>query len=180
MKYCSNCGSKVITAIPDGDDKARFICQACETIHYENPKMVAGAIPEWEGKILLCRRAIEPAWGKWTLPAGYLENGETVSACARRETMEEACATLIDVSPYAMIDLPFIHQVYFMFRGKLQDGSYGPGQESLETRLFYPDELPWDEIAFGSIRLVLERYCLDMKTSAFPFQILQHPQEKPG
>lgn len=180
MKYCSNCGNRVKTAIPDGDDKVRFVCQGCETIHYENPKMVAGTLPEWKDKILLCRRAIHPARGKWTLPAGFLENGETVSECALRETREEACATLIDLRPYAMIDLPFIHQVYFMFRGKLLDGTFSPGPESLETKLFYPDELPWDKIAFGSIRSVLEKYCTDIKASTFPFQILNHQHEKPG
>lgn len=180
MKYCSHCGSTVQEAIPDGDDKVRYICQACNTIHYENPRMVAGTVPEWDGKILLCRRAINPARGKWTLPAGYLENGETVAACALRETREEACATLTGLSPYAMIDLPFIHQVYFMFRGHLVDGIFKPGLESLETKLFYPDELPWEEIAFGSIRVVLEKYCTDKKTSTFPFQILDYSPPLPG
>ena len=126
------------------------------------------------------QRSISPAKGKWTLPAGYLENGETVEACALRETREEACATLSDLSPYAMVDLPFINQVYFMFRGNLVDGAFKPGPESLETRLFHPEELPWGDIAFGSIRVVLEKYCADVKKSAFEFEILEYsPESRP-
>ena len=174
MRYCSHCGGRLHQAIPDGDDRVRYICESCNTIHYENPQMVAGTVPEWQGKILLCRRAISPAKGQWTLPAGYLENGETVAECALRETREEACASLSNLSPYAMVDLPFINQVYFMFRGHLVDGTFKPGPESLETRLFLPNEIPWDDIAFGSIKVVLEKYCADVASSVFAFEVLKY------
>lgn len=180
MRYCSHCGGTVKHAIPEGDDKVRCICQVCAAVHYENPKMVVGAVPEWDSRVLLCRRAIDPARGKWTLPAGYLENGETVADCALRETREEACAILTDLTPYAMVDLPFINQVYFMFLAKLVDGVFHPGQESLETRLFSPEELPWEDIAFGSIRVVLEKYCVDRQTSTFAFEVLGYSPSHQG
>jgi ADP-ribose pyrophosphatase YjhB (NUDIX family) len=110
--------------------------------------MVVGSIPESNGKILLCRRAIEPRLGKWTLPAGYLENGETVSDCAKREAFEEAVARVEDLRPYALLNLPFINQVYFMFRSQLANHDYQAGSESLEVKLYRPDDIPWSELAF--------------------------------
>ena len=170
MKFCSACGGPVELKIPEGDDKPRYVCQSCSTIHYSNPRMVAGVIPLWQGKILICKRAIEPALGTWTLPAGYLENGESVRACAIRETREEAGAELTEITPYAMINLPFIDQVYFMYRAMLQDTNFQPGFESSELKLVSPEDIPWQQLSFASIREVLKHYCDDLKTNQFPFR----------
>lgn len=172
MKYCAKCGSKVTMMIPDDDDRQRLVCMDCQTIHYDNPKMVVGAIPEVDGKILLCQRAIEPARGTWTLPAGYLENGETIAECAIRETKEEAGADITDLLPYAIINLPFIKQVYFIFRAQLVNADVQPGRESLAVKVVSPAEIPWTELSFSSIHKVLEVYCSDLKTAEFPFRNL--------
>ena len=137
IKFCSACGSdRIERRIPDGDNLPRLVCAACGTIHYQNPKIVVGCLPEWEDQVLLCRRAIEPRHGLWTLPAGFLENGETVEAGAVRETLEEASARVVVGDLYTMISLPHISQVYMMFRAQLVDLDFGPGPESLEVRLF--------------------------------------------
>ncbi|MGD2270640.1 MAG: NUDIX hydrolase [Desulfobacterales bacterium] len=171
MNYCSQCGAAVESCIPPGDDRPRFFCPACGTIHYQNPKLVVGCIPEWGRKILLCRRSIEPREGKWTLPAGYLENGETVSDGAIREVLEEACAPIEIVQPYALYNIPSINQVYLMFRARLLDQSYRPGSESLEVRLFLEDEIPWDQMAFRVIEKTLQKYFIDRRQGSFPFYI---------
>jgi ADP-ribose pyrophosphatase YjhB (NUDIX family) len=171
MKYCSNCGSLLKFATPPGDDRDRFLCSACGVIHYQNPRVVAGCIPEMEDRILLCRRAIDPCYGKWTLPAGYLENGETVSACAERETREETGARISDVVPYFLFNICHINQIYFMFRGRVVDAGNGPGKESLEVRLFSEAEVPWDLIAFRVISATLKNYFRDRRLGAFPFRI---------
>ena len=172
MNYCPECAGTVLLKKIEGDDRARFVCSNCQTVFYSNPKMVIGAIPEWDGKILLCRRAIEPARGKWTLPAGYLENGETISECAVRETREEACAVIADLTPYALVNLPRINQVYFIFRSQLAEHKFHPGTESLEVKLFPPAEIPWKEVAFASIKEVLQLYCDDLNQKKFPFRIV--------
>jgi ADP-ribose pyrophosphatase YjhB (NUDIX family) len=172
MNYCSNCGGKVTWRIPPLEDMPRYVCDNCGAIHYENPKMVVGAIPEVNGKILFCRRAIEPRRDKWTLPAGYLENGETISACARREAMEEAWAQLDALEPYALINIPFINQVYFMFRARLVNSDYRAGTESLEVRLFQVAEIPWVDLAFRVIHDVMLTYSKDVETGVFPFRIM--------
>jgi len=161
MKYCSNCGAPVKLEIPPGDDRERFVCETCRTIHYQNPKLVVGCIPEWEDKILICRRAINPRYGKWTVPAGFLENGETVSDGAVRETFEEARARVEIIAPYALFDLTFINQVYLMYRARLLDLSYAPGEESLEVELVALNHIPWDELAFPVIRETLKQYVKD-------------------
>ena len=170
MKYCSNCGAEIIWTIPQGEDRHRFFCEQCKVIHYTNPRVVAGAIPIQDGKILLCRRAIEPRHGKWTVPAGYLENGESVEDCARRETIEEACAILDDLQPYSLLNLSFINQVYFIYRARLINDDFRPGAESLDVQLFSPRDLPWDDIAFPVIRKVLKMYCSDLDDDHFPFR----------
>lgn len=177
MNYCSNCGEPLNLRVPSGDDRPRFVCDGCETIHYSNPKMVVGSIPESNGKILLCRRAIEPRLGKWTLPAGYLENGETVSECAKRESFEEALARIENLRPYALLNLPFINQVYFIFRARLANHDYGAGSESLEVKLYQPDDIPWSELAFPVIGEVLKLYCEDLVTSEFPFHLVDMAQQ---
>ena len=171
MNYCSNCGAKVGFKIPDGDTLPRFVCDECQTIHYQNPKMVVGCIPEWEDKILLCRRAIEPRYGKWTLPAGFMENGETAGEGAFRETLEEAGARVEIGDLYTFMNLPHIDQVYIMFRARLLDLDYAAGTESLEVRLFMEHEIPWDELAFRTVSATLQHYFDDRRRGAFPLHV---------
>lgn len=175
MNYCSQCGSPVQLQQPAGDDRPRHVCSRCGAIHYQNPKLVAGAIVERDGKLLLCRRAIEPRYGTWTIPAGYMENGETVAECARREAREEAGADLAALAPYALLDLPFIGQVYFVFRAGLATPDVQPGAESLEVRFFDPAEIPWSELSFAVVRQVLRSYCADRPHGIYPFRQLAVP-----
>lgn len=178
MKFCSECGGAVSSQIPSGDNRPRFVCPKCDTIFYSNPKTVVGVIPIWDGKILLCQRAIEPSFGKWTLPAGYLENGETLEQCAIRETEEEACARVVDLAPYAIINIPAINQIYFMFRANLATKTYAPGEESLDVKLVLPGDIPWTELSFPSIRAVLKMYCEDLPTENFNFRMFDIVSEK--
>ena len=169
MNFCSNCGQPLTHRTPPGDDRSRHYCEACGTIHYQNPTMVVGCIPEWDNKILLCRRAIEPRYGKWTLPAGYLENGETVAEGAARETFEEARAKVENLTPYALYSICYVNQVYLMFRSRLVDSRFKPGSESLEVKLFAEDEIPWENIAFRVLQETLIQYFKDRPTGQFPF-----------
>ena len=171
MNYCSNCGHSLTYSTPPGDDRSRYCCDSCGAIHYQNPTMVVGCIPEIQDQILLCRRAIEPCYGKWTLPAGYLENGETVAAGAERETYEEARAKVEILEPYALYNICYVNQIYLMFRARLVDHKFGVGNESLEVKLFSEDEIPWDEIAFQVIRETLVQYVKDRPSGIFPFYI---------
>ena len=171
MIYCSNCGARVVEKIPAGDDRARFVCESCATIHYQNPKIVAGCIAEWNGRLLLCRRAIEPRLGLWTLPAGFMENLETTEQAAARETWEEARARVVDMSLYGVFSIPHISQVYMMFRARLQAEEYAPGPESLDVSLFEEHEIPWDELAFPVVRLTLEKYYQDIHGDGFPVHV---------
>ena len=176
INFCSSCGAAVELRCPDDDNRPRHICVACGTIHYQNPKMVIGAIPEWddpegENKILLCRRAIEPRHGLWTLPGGFMENGETTAEAAIRETLEEANARIAIGDLYSMYSLPHINQVHLLFRAKLLDLDFSPGQESLEIRLFTEAEIPWDEIAFRPVKFSLEHYFTDRREGRFSFHI---------
>jgi ADP-ribose pyrophosphatase YjhB (NUDIX family) len=172
VNFCSQCGSPALELrIPDGDTLPRQVCAACGTIHYQNPKVVVGALPVWEERVLLCKRAIEPRLGLWTLPAGFLENGETIFAGAARETAEEARAR-VELGPlYTMISLPHINQIYVMFRAALLDLDFGAGPESLEVRLFGEDEIPWSEIAFRTITRTLRNFFLDRKLGEFPVHV---------
>lgn len=170
MKFCSNCGAGVTLGIPDNDNRERFLCSSCGMIHYLNPRMVVGCIPEWQDKILLCLRDIEPQRNKWTLPAGYLENGESVQDGARRETWEEAQAHVIGLEPYFLADLVPINQLYMMFRCRLASSEYAVTHESKEVRLFREDEIPWDNIAFQVIKEILQRYFSDRTAGCFPFR----------
>jgi len=171
MNFCSNCGDAIIHCTPPGDDRPRYLCKSCGTIHYENPKVVVGCIPEKNGKILLCRRAIEPRSGKWTLPAGYLENGETVSQGAKRETYEEAGANIEISAPYALFNICHINQIYLMFRGRLVGDNIKAGSESTEVRLFSEEHIPWNQIAFTVIEATLRLYFKDKPSGLFPFHI---------
>jgi ADP-ribose pyrophosphatase YjhB (NUDIX family) len=167
MKYCSQCGSEVCLQIPQGDNRPRFVCSACGTIHYQNPKIVVGCIPEWKDQILLCRRAIEPRYGLWTVPAGFMEEGETSQQGAARETLEEANARVEVSALYSLFNLPHINQVYLIFRSRLLDLNFRPGAESLEVRLFDEDEIPWEEVAFPVIKETLGLYFRDRANDGF-------------
>lgn len=163
MNYCSDCGAPVALEIPDGDNRLRHVCGACGTIHYHNPRMVVGCIVEWEGAILLCRRAIEPRYGYWTAPAGFMERGETVEEGAAREVHEEAMAHVEIGSLVALVNVPHVDQVHLLFRARLLDGRYGAGDETLEAQLYAEDSIPWDDLAFPSVRFGLERYFEDRR-----------------
>lgn len=158
MKYCSHCSATVELQIPEGDSLPRYVCTTCHVIHYQNPKMVVGCIPEWEDKILLCRRAIEPRKGWWTLPAGFMENNETLAQAAARETLEEANARVQIGDLYAIYSLPHISQVYILFRAQLLDLDFKPGIESLDVKLLSEHEIPWEEMAFRVIHDPLKHY----------------------
>lgn len=168
MNYCSNCGAPVAQRIPEGDNRLRYVCAACDTVHYQNPKIVAGCIPDYGGRILLCRRAIEPRYGLWTLPAGFMENDETAVEAAERETLEEANARVDDLQLYTVLNIPHVNQVYLMFRSRLLDLDFTPGAESLDVRLFEPDALPWQDLAFPTVRETLRFYLEDARTGGFP------------
>ena len=171
MNFCSHCGHAVEHRIPDGDSRERAICASCQTVHYQNPKIIAGCLPIWGDQVLLCRRAIEPRYGYWTLPAGFMENGETVAEGGARETFEEAEANVTDLKLYTIFNIPYISQVYMLHRGLLVGGQYGVGSESLECRLFSEGEIPWDELAFPSVKKTLQHYFRDRLTGEFPIHI---------
>src|SRR6478736_2569057 len=152
MNYCSACGAPVTKKIPAGDNLPRFVCDTCLAIHYHNPKIVAGCIPEWDGHILLCRRAIEPKSGLWTFPAGFMEIGESTEQAAVRETLEEAQARVECISLFAVLSLPHIGQAYLVFRGPMRSLDFGVGEESLDVQLFSLAAIPWGEIAFPVVK----------------------------
>lgn len=179
MNFCSQCGNPLHLEIPPGDNRPRHVCPACGAIHYQNPKMVVGCIPEWEDKVLLCRRAIEPKYGLWTLPAGFMENGETTAEGAARETLEEAGARVEVLGLYSMISLPDINQVYLVFRARLLHLDFVHGEESLEARLFSEAEMPWEEMAFRTIDATLKRYFADRRNGVYSLyegQIFHKPR----
>lgn len=164
LRYCSHCGSdRLDFRVPEGDTLARYVCAGCGSIHYQNPKVVVGCLPVWGDQVLLCKRAIEPRLGLWTLPAGFLENGESVIDGALRETWEEAGARVAVQDLHTMISLPPIHQVYMMFSARLLDLDFRPGPESLDVRLFDEADVPWDALAFRTIVRTLRNFFLDRK-----------------
>ena len=171
MKFCSQCGSAVTSRIPDGDDRPRFICDSCDVIHYQNPRVIVGCVPIHEDRILLCKRAIAPREGYWTLPAGFMENGETSVQGAARETWEEAQARVEQQHLYRLFDVPAINQVYMFYRAVVVDGKYGIGPESSEVGLFSEEEIPWDEIAFPVVYHALKEYLSDRQSAAFPIRV---------
>ncbi|UTA46321.1 NUDIX hydrolase [Simiduia sp. 21SJ11W-1] len=168
MNFCSQCGAGVALIIPEGDNRERHVCGDCSTIHYQNPRIITGTLPVHEDKVLLCKRAIEPRYGLWTLPAGFMENGETTEQGATRETWEEASANIENLTLYTLFNLPYINQVYFFYRANLSDLNFGPGTESLEVGLFSEDEIPWEELAFPVITRTLQLYFDDRNTGHFP------------
>ncbi|WFM73295.1 NUDIX hydrolase [Halomonas sp. CKK8] len=170
MNFCSHCGHTVRFAIPDGDDRPRYFCDECGTIHYQNPRIVAGTLPVSGSRVLLCRRAISPRKGYWTLPAGFMENAETTVEAAARETREEACAEVAIHGLYTLINLPHIDQVYMIFRADLA-GGFEAGPESLEVALFEEHEIPWDELAFPTIERTLRHFYDDRRDATFPLHV---------
>lgn len=167
MNYCSQCGAPVRIGVPEKDDRERHICDACGTIHYHNPKIIAGCIPVFGERILLCRRAIEPRLGYWTLPAGFMELGENLPQAAAREAREEANLEVEIDALYNLFSLPHISQVYVFFRARMLDETHFPGEESLETRLFEEHEIPWDDLAFETVRRSLRYFFQDREKGEY-------------
>ncbi|MFC0266632.1 NUDIX hydrolase [Kushneria aurantia] len=166
MNFCSHCGAPVRFAIPMDDDRPRYLCDNCGTIHYQNPRIVAGSLPIMADRVLLCRRAITPREGYWTLPAGFMENGETTREAAIRETREEACAEIEVGGLYTLVDLPHINQVYMIYLARLapqREPAFAAGPESLEVRLFSEAEIPWASLAFSTVTLTLEHFFADRR-----------------
>jgi len=168
MKFCSACGASVTFRQPQDDNRERYICDDCETIHYSNPRIVAGCLVSQDNKVLLCQRAIEPRKGYWTLPAGFMENGESVEQGAARETWEEAQAKVTVGDLYTLFSLPHISQVYMFFRATMDDQHFAPGPESLDCKFVSEDEIPWDQLAFPVINSTLRHYFRDRLDNHFP------------
>ena len=168
--FCSQCGAQTTRKVPKGDSLERDICEACGTIHYENPKLVVGCVVEHGDHLLLCRRNIEPQSGKWTLPAGYMENKETAIQGALRETFEESGAEVEILDVYRLFDLPAISQLYLLFRAKLLSCPFLPTDESSAVRLFKQEDIPWQDIAFPVISATLQHYYQDAEQGSFPFE----------
>ncbi|WP_461520402.1 NUDIX hydrolase [Porticoccus sp.] len=164
MNFCSHCGKSTYLKVPDGDHRERHVCDHCNTIHYQNPRIIAGCIPTSGDRVLLCKRAIEPRRGYWTLPAGFLENGETTMEGALRECQEEAGAQLHNPLLCGIYDIPHISQVYVFYRGPLINDTFSVGDESLEVELFRKQEVPWEDLAFPVISLALEHHFADCQT----------------
>lgn len=176
--FCTQCGSTVNERVPAGDNRPRKICTGCDHVHYENPKNVVGCLLDWQGKVLLCKRAIEPRHGFWTLPAGFMENNESTVEGAAREAFEEASARCDGLRLFSVYNLPRISQVYLMFHGQLKDGYARANQETLEVGLFAEHEIPWDELAFPVVVETLRRYYetgSDVSRQVYCADILSRP-----
>lgn len=168
MKFCSRCGSEaMVWRVPDGDNRPRHVCDECGEIFYQNPNIVAGSIPVYGDRILLCKRAIEPRYGRWTLPAGFMENGETTAEAAARETWEEACARVEIGELFAIFNLPQINQVYMMFLAEMPEPDFAAGSESLACKLYEEGQIPWSELAFPTITHTLEFFFSDREQGRF-------------
>lgn len=167
MNYCPNCSAKVSLKIPEGDNRERYVCDSCNTIHYSNPNVVVGTLPAFEDKILLCKRAIEPRVGLWTVPAGFLENGESLLQGAWRETKEETQAEVDMKEILTIFNIPQINQIYVIYRANIEDNSFGPTSESLDVKLFSYDEVPWEELAFPFVPKTINHYYECLKTKKF-------------
>lgn len=181
MNFCSHCGNAVVSRIPAGDSRPRYVCDACGTIHYQNPRVVTGCLVTHGDRVLLAQRAIAPRNGFWTLPAGYLENGETAAAGAARETLEEACAEVQVIELYTMFSLPHINQIYCFFRAELPTPAFAAGTESLDVQLLSEDEIPWEKLAFPVVADTLKFYFADRRSGVFTPRALDviRPLHKP-
>jgi ADP-ribose pyrophosphatase YjhB (NUDIX family) len=167
IRHCRRCGAAVERRVPADDNRERAVCPACDEIHYENPLNVVGTVPVWNDQVLLCRRAIEPRYGLWTLPAGFLELGESTSEGAMRETDEEAGARIELQGLFSMLNVVRVGQVHLFYRARMLDTSLNPGSETLEARLFSESQVPWEEIAFRTVRQTLELYFEDRRKGHF-------------
>ena len=166
MKYCSDCGQPVAVRVPDGDHLPRHVCDSCGAIHYRNPKVIVGCVPEWDDRILMCKRAIEPRLGRWTFPAGFLELGETSGQGAAREALEEARADVEIGELFVVINVPYVSQLYLIHRARLKSLHFGPTFESSEVVLMREPEIPWDDIAFPTIYHGLKYFFADRASGA--------------
>jgi ADP-ribose pyrophosphatase YjhB (NUDIX family) len=171
MKFCSECAQPVALTVPEGDNRPRYVCGACATIHYQNPKLVVGSIPVWRGggelQVLLCKRAIEPRYGYWTLPAGFMENEETTAQAAIRETEEEAGADITIGPLFTLLNVAQVHQVHLFYLAELKHLGFAPGVESLDVQMFTEAQIPWDDLAFPTIRKTLELFFADRGNYGF-------------
>lgn len=173
IKHCKECGAPVVYRLPDdGDTKQRAICPRCHTVHYENPLNVVGTVPHWGDKVLLCLRNIEPRKGKWTLPAGFMELAETTADGALRETIEEAGAQVEMQNLFTLLNVARVGQVHFFYRARLLSDQFDPGTETIEARLFSEAEIPWDDIAFRTVKETLERYFANYHTGQYGFHVI--------
>lgn len=179
-RFCTYCGQPTISSVPAGDNRPRRVCPACQSVHYENPLIVVGCVPEYRGRILICRRAIEPRRGYWTVPAGFMELNETLEDGAARECLEEALAQVDIGSPLALVNIPAAGQVHVFFRALMSSDAHAAGEESLDSRLVEPAEIPWDEIAFPSTRYALEQYLADRAAGTEQMHITTLQQREPG
>ena len=180
MKFCGDCGSKVEKRIPEGDNLERDCCTKCDSIHYSNPKVIVGTVPIKDNKVLLCKRAIQPRYGLWTLPAGFLENGETIEEGAFRETKEETNTEVKMGNLYAIFNIPQINQVYMLHLAEVINEDYSKTSESLEVEFFSESEIPWQELAFPFVPTTLKNYFKDCKKGEYPLttQIIERPPRK--
>ncbi len=168
IKHCKNCGTAVVYRLPDdGDTKQRAVCPSCVTVHYENPLNVVGTVPHFGDRVLLCKRNIEPRHGKWTLPAGFMELHETLAQGAARETVEEAGAQFEMEGLFSIVNVSPVGQVHFFYKARLTSDQFDPGHETIEARLFEESEIPWDEIAFKTVKETLHRYFSDRQAGSF-------------
>ena len=173
MKYCSHCRADIVINIPEGDNRERYICTSCETIFYENPRIIAGSIPVLGDKVRLCKRSIEPRLGYWTLPAGFMENGETTQEGAWRETMEESLADVKVGELFSICNVPRINQVHMFYLAEMPNDTFGPTSESSEVALYDETDIPWDDIAFGTVKQTLKRFFADRKAGKFGLHHLE-------
>lgn len=178
MNFCSVCGKPVRQFIPPGNLHVRFVCEECKTVHYENPRLVVGCVPVWQDKVLLCKRATEPRSGYWTLPAGFLETGETAEEGAVRETYEEAHADVDIDRLFSLYSIPSIGQVYLFFLARLKNLDFRPGIESERAALFAEEDIPWAEIAFSSVRFTLEHYFRDRSAGVETVHVGNYTKEQ--
>ncbi len=170
IKFCSQCGNPTRQQIPAGDNRERAVCPACDIVHYRNPRIIAGCLPVHKEKVLLCRRAIYPRKGFWTVPAGFMENGETTIEAAVRETREEACADVRIETLYTVTSIVPINQVQMLYLARLEQPVFAAGDESLEVRLFAEDEIPWNQLAFETIHSILAFFFADRQLGAYPLR----------
>jgi len=173
IKHCKNCGAAVVYRVPDdGDTKERAVCPSCQTIHYENPLNVVGTVPHLGDRVLLCKRNIEPRRGKWTLPAGFMELHETTAEGAARETVEEAGAQFDLERLFSVLNVARVGQVHLFYTARLLSDQFDPGHETIEARLFTEAEIPWDDIAFRTVRETLEHYFADRRSGQLSFHTI--------